>query len=48
MLRNTGQYRVTDIVIGQATMSAFSSMRTEALQLKARLEIRPSTRGYIK
>jgi len=29
------QLPVNDIVIGEATMSAFSSMRTEALQLKA-------------
>jgi len=31
------QLPVNDIVIGEATMSALSSMQTEALQLKARL-----------
>jgi len=34
------QLPVNDIVIGEATMSAFSSMRTEALQLKAQLGLR--------
>jgi len=34
------QLPVIDIVIGEATRSAFSSMQTEALQLKVRLGLR--------